>query len=117
MKTFFLLSFLLLLFTGCSQINSADENPGWINTLIEKFKSEPVGNPPQSIWRYECDGQTFYYIPPQCCDQFSSLYNSDGSFICAPDGGITGKGDQRCPDFIKNCKNRTLIWQDNREKP
>jgi len=117
MKTILLLIIaILLILIGCSSINSPDENPGWINALIEKFQSEPVGNPPQSIWRFEYNGETVYYVPAQCCDQFSSLYNSDGKYICAPDGGISGGGDRRCPDFFKNSRNKTLIWQDTRKR-
>ncbi|HEX9916613.1 MAG TPA: hypothetical protein VGB16_02650, partial [candidate division Zixibacteria bacterium] len=93
---------------------NTEENPDWINKLIATFASEPVGNPPQSIWQYEYKGQRVYYIPPQCCDQFSTLYNAAGSVICAPDGGYTGEGDGRCTDFFKERKNEKLIWQDSR---
>lgn len=90
--------------------------PGWVNQLIAEFQSEPVGNPPQSIWSYEYNGQTVYYIPPQCCDQFSILYDSTGYIICAPDGGFTGRGDGQCPDFFQERKNECLIWQDSRQR-
>jgi hypothetical protein len=86
----------------------------WINKLIATFTSEPVGNPPQSIWQYEYKGQTVYYVPPQCCDQFSTLYDAAGNVICAPDGGYTGHGDGQCTDFFTERKNEKLIWQDSR---
>jgi hypothetical protein len=37
-----------------------------------------------------------------------------GRLICQPDGGITGKGDGKCPDFDKNKTNEKLVWQDPR---
>jgi len=92
------------------------ENFNWVNQLIKKFQSEPVGNPPQSIWRYEYKGEIVYYIPPQCCDQFSILYDANGNIICAPDGGFTGGGDGRCPDFFSERTNEKLVWKDTREK-
>ncbi len=79
-----------------------------------KFKNEPVGNPPQSIWQYEYNGQTVYYVPPQCCDQFGQLYDASGTLLCAPDGGFTGRGDGKCPDFFKVRTNEVLIWKDSR---
>jgi len=101
------------LIAGCSQ-PTRPKNPKWIDQLIEQFKSDPVGNPPQSVWRYEYKGQIVYYVPPQCCDQFSTLYNSGGVVICAPDGGISGTGDGHCPDFFTLRTNEKLIWKDSR---
>jgi len=34
--------------------------------------------------------------------------------MCAPDGGITGKGDENCPEFSSEIK-KTLIWEDDRK--
>ena len=77
------------LIISCSQSISSD-NPEWIEDLIVQFKNEAVGNPPQSIWRYNFNDQTVYYVPPQCCDQYSTLYDENENVLGAPDGGITG---------------------------
>jgi hypothetical protein len=106
---------LFILLAACAQTTQSN-NPAWVNELIEQFERDPVGNPPQSIWRYEYDGQTMYYVPPQCCDQFSSLYDAGGNVICAPDGGLTGQGDGRCPDFFEKRTHEQLIWQDSRTR-
>ena len=90
--------------------------PNWIIVLTDQFKSEPVGNPPQSIWRYDYNGQEVYYVPAQCCDMYSTLYDADGNVLCAPDGGITGRGDGKCTDFQDKRTNETLIWQDKRSR-
>jgi len=102
---------IFLLLAGCSS-GTQSENPLWVDRMIRDFESEPVGNPPQSIWRYEYQGQIVYYVPPQCCDQFSSLYDAAGDSICSPDGGLTGSGDGRCPDFFSERTGETLIWED-----
>ena len=95
---FYIAYIILLIFVGaCSQSTQYD-NPDWVDQLIVKFQNELAGNPPQSIWRHEYKGQTVYYVPAQCCDQFSTLYDADGNIICAPDGGYTGRGDGLCPD-------------------
>ena len=102
--------------SGCSHSTSVEKNPDWVDRLVTKYANEPVGNPPQSIWRYEYKGQTVYYIPPQCCDQYSILYDERSAILCAPDGGITGRGDGRCSDFFTERKNEKLIWQDTRRR-
>ncbi len=106
----------LILFCSCLDSTSPDQNPEWITKLIWEYEREPVGNPPQSIWRYEYKGQIVYYLPAQCCDQFSSLFDKDGNLICAPDGGFSGRGDGRCTDFFLERKNEKLIWKDSRPR-
>ena len=103
----------IILLAGCSPAAQA-ENPRWVEQLVEQFQSEPVGNPPQSIWRYEYEGQTVYFVPAQCCDMYSTLYDADGEVICAPGGGIDGRGDGGCPDFFTERTGETLVWEDPR---
>ncbi len=110
-----LFSILLPLFLiSCAPSTSPDGNPRWVQKLIATYQKDTVGNPPQSIWQYEYKDQTVYYVPPQCCDQFSKLYDANGKVICAPDGGFTGRGDGKCSDFFQVRKNEKLIWQDPR---
>ena len=90
------------------------EFPEWLAGLIQRLESEPVANPPASITRYEHDGQTVYFIPQRCCDIFSELYDSNGNIIGHPDGGITGQGDGRVPDFFEMRRDESVIWQDQR---
>jgi len=106
----------ILLLAGCSSTPTQSPNPEWVDQLARKFAREPVGNPPQSIWRYEYNGQVVYYVPAQCCDMFSTLYDADGTEICAPNGGITGTGDGRCKDFMSQKTGEQLIWQDPRTR-
>jgi len=116
MKTrLFVLFVIYFLIIGCSMSTSPD-NPDWVEALIVKFKSEAVGNPPQSIWRYNYDGQFVYYVPAQCCDQFSTLYDEDGKILGAPDGGMDGSGDGRITDFFTKSTDEKLIWKDSRKR-
>jgi hypothetical protein len=115
MKGFLLVFLSVILFlAGCSPTQSS--NPKWVDQLIGTFEGEPMGNPPHSILRYEYKGQEVYFIPAQCCDQYSKLYDASGSLLCAPDGGFTGKGDGRCSDFISLRTDETLIWRDPRTR-
>ena len=116
MKYIILVSSILLslIVFNCKQSTSTDENPDWIKSLIEKYQNDTVNYQPQSIWRYEYKGQIVYYVPPICCDQSSILYDANGNVICSPDGGFSGNGDGRCPDFFQERKNEKLIWKNPR---
>jgi hypothetical protein len=94
----------------------AAANPAWVDEMIAAFQAAPVANPPQSITRYEYKGQTVYYVPAQCCDIPSILYDAEGEEICLPSGGSTGRGDGRCPDFAGERSGETLIWRDSRTR-
>ncbi len=88
--------------------------PACITGRIATLASAPVGLPPASVYRCTYQGAAVFYLPPQCCDQYSVLLSSDCTTICAPDGGFTGRGDGRCADFQQaTC---TLLWQDSRTR-
>lgn len=91
--------------------------PSCIESLIAQLESEPVTNPPSSLTLYEYAGQCVYYRPPVCCDQYSEVYDAKCQVICAPDGGIMGQGDGKCPDFFTNAVEIKLVWQDSRPYP
>ncbi|MDZ7723540.1 MAG: hypothetical protein U5R06_12240 [candidate division KSB1 bacterium] len=114
LKTLFIMIVLIMLYSSCERSLSPDINPDWLNDLVTEFKNAPVGNPPQSIWRYTYKGRIVYYVPAQCCDQFSTLYDAKGSILCAPDGGFSGQGDGHCPDFFAERKDEHLVWRDPR---
>ena len=114
-KLYLSIAIFVILLAGCAPSVPAG-NPAWVDELIRKFQNEPAGNPPHSIWRYDYNGKTVYYVPPQCCDQYSVLYDASGEEICAPDGGLTGRGDGRCPDFFEKRTGEKLVWQDTRTR-
>lgn len=91
--------------------------PPWLERLIGQIRARPPGNPPQSVWRYRYRGQVVYYLPPQCCDQYSKLFDAEGKVIGAPDGGLTGRGDGRAGDFHELRREGVLLWRDPRGTP
>lgn len=88
--------------------------PEFVSKMIEGFRTAPPDNPPRKIIRYSYKGQTVYYVSAPCCDFQSDLYDSQGTKICSPDGGITGRGDGKCPDFASARKDELAVWQDTR---
>lgn len=91
-----------------------ERSNSWIEELIKKEESAPAANPPASLTRCSYKNQVVYYLPPRCCDVPSTLYDEEGKIICHPDGGFTGKGDGKCPDYSNQKSNCTVIWRDTR---
>lgn len=90
--------------------------PICIKALVEKMKSELVTNPPSKLYSYTYNKKTVYYVPPVCCDNFSDLYDDSCEIIAHPDGGFTGRGDGKIPNFEKEKSNEKLIWEDKRKQ-
>jgi hypothetical protein len=91
-------------------------SPEWVRTMIARFEAAPVANPPHRIVRYRYRDQIVFYVPPSCCDQPGQLYDDHGNVLCAPDGGMTGRGDGQCADFHALRSEETLVWRDSRER-
>ncbi|MFT6844068.1 MAG: hypothetical protein ACJAUV_000238 [Flavobacteriales bacterium] len=115
MKNFILVSLSFLMLYACKE--DINEGPTLKQSCIEQLKTElqdkPMLNPPAFITQWQVDGETYYYVPSGCCDQFNYLYNSNCEKVCAPDGGFTGNGDGNCPEFSGEIV-KELIWMDER---
>lgn len=116
MKFYYLLFLFLISFNfSCDEIIDDDGTTQCIRELINEIKKEPVANPPRAVYSYRYKGKTVFYVTSNCCDQYNVLYDVNCNIICYPDGGITGMGDGRCPDFFDTATNQTLIWKDSRQ--
>jgi hypothetical protein len=91
-----------------------DGIPSCIQERIDSIKNEPKWNPPAQVNEYNYNGKTAFLFSSNCCDQFDELMDSDCNYVCAPTGGITGKGDGKCQDFQKVATHVRLVWKDPR---
>ena len=109
---------LFISLATCSIPTKADEeaHPVWVDELIAEMLSVPARDPPSFIAKYTYQGQQVYYVPPFCCDAFGILYDSEGNIMCYPDGGISGGGDGRCPDFFDETVFDVMVWEDSRKR-
>ncbi len=80
-----------------------------VSELVSQYDSGSFGAA-HEIWRYRFYGETVYYVPPKCCDIPSVLFDEKGEVLCSPDGGLTGSGDGKCPDFFDKRRNGKLVW-------
>lgn len=112
-KYLFYIIVITITAVNCDDSDSEQETPTCIENKIEAIKNNNVTNPPTQVWKWEDNGNTYFYITSNCCDQYNFLYTNNCEVVCAPDGGITGNGDGNCPTFSTNIV-KTLIWQDDR---
>ena len=106
----------LLLPLGCEDSSPTEPGttPSWLQALIAQIQSEPVTSPPSAIYSYRYRSEMVYFRPSRCCDIRSVLYDRKGTVLCEPDGGVDGRGDGRCPDFMQTRSEEQLIWRDPR---
>ena len=96
--------------------NTATGIPACIQQKIDSIKKLPVWNPPAQIELYDYNNQKIYVVSADCCDFFSSAFNENCEFVCAPSGGFTGRGDGKCSDFNEKAKLVSIVWKDDRTK-
>jgi len=108
-----LLALLTILFTSCNTLKLPSGTPECVEKKIKEIQAAPASNPPTEVWLWKADGSSYYYFTSPCCDQFNYLYDNNCTLVCAPDGGFTGKGDGKCPQFTGKVE-KTLIWEDKR---
>ncbi|MFM6926693.1 MAG: DUF6970 domain-containing protein [Ferruginibacter sp.] len=84
--------------------------PACIKNKIDSFKLKEAHEKPQRVIEYSYKGKKVYYVVMPCCDFFNEVYDDKCNFLGAPDGGFTGKGDGKLPDFFAEAKNEKLVW-------
>jgi hypothetical protein len=116
MKDFLSLAAVALVgLASCTKVETLEKVPRCIEKEIKEYEEWADPNIPQRVWRYTYKGQTVYFFPvPGCCDQSSVLYNEDCNPICAPDGGFSGGGDGKCPDFDSTKRDEVLVWKNDK---
>ena len=92
------------------QANTITEVPTCIKAKIDSFKVMQKHEQPQRVVEYQYKGKKVYYVVMPCCDFFNQVYDDQCKFIGSPDGGITGRGDGKLPDFFTEAKGEKLIW-------
>jgi hypothetical protein len=93
---------------------SADILPSCIQQKIDSIKKQPKWNPPAEVDEYVYNGKTVYLFSADCCDQYYVVYDAQCNYVCAPSGGMTGKGDLKCEDFNTAAKLTRIVWKDER---
>jgi hypothetical protein len=102
MKT--LLILLICLAAACKETEIP--YPKCVQTVIDNGSNDYEG-----IRQYTYNNKTVYlFTTKRCCDFLDYLYDDCCNELCAPSGGISGRGDNRCPDFKQNAQLVRLVW-------
>ncbi|MFZ1451450.1 MAG: hypothetical protein WAT20_02040 [Ferruginibacter sp.] len=84
--------------------------PTCIKNKIDSFKLKEPHERPQRVLEYIYKTKKVYLVVLPCCDFFNEVYDDTCNYLGAPDGGFTGKGDGKIPDFFEEAKNEKLVW-------
>ncbi|WP_295528587.1 hypothetical protein [uncultured Pseudacidovorax sp.] len=68
---------------------------------IRRLEANPSAKPTLPLHRVQYLGRRAYLLTSPCCDQFNYLYSAEGVLLCAPSGGLTGRGDGKCLGEVK----------------
>jgi hypothetical protein len=101
---------------GQASVSATPCPPDKIQTKIAELKAQPKANPAYEVWEYQYQGQRVYLVTADCCDQYTTVYDACLNVLCAPSGGITGRGDGKCPDFNEKASEKKLVWRDPRKE-
>lgn len=110
---FTLVIFLTIAAEKCKK-EQEEKVPACIQQKIDEIRKQPKWNPSAQVYEYNYNGKRVFYFSGNCCDQFNQVFDENCNYICAPSGGITGKGDRKCDDFNSTAKKVRLIWKDER---
>lgn len=89
--------------------------PPWLRERIEQYAHAPLGQAPESVWRYQVEGTTVYLIPAAQRDQSDQLFNAKGDYLCSTGGSIVpARGESRCTANYTAPTGMHLVWQDPR---
>ena len=105
---FICLLILVILISGCAQEKPTQEDK-FVKDLIAKEEGEQLGTI-ELVEKCIYKDQTIYHLVAGCCDFFNGVYNKNSDKICST-GGLTRRGDGKCPDFFLKKKKCELILE------
>lgn len=94
-----------------TEATDKDSIPSCISKLIEEAGKDIPPTTPLQVDEYIYNGIKGYLVTAPCCDHWNIFYDEQCKMICAPSGGFTGKGDEKCPDFTANAKHVRVVWK------
>src|SRR5688572_9818910 len=110
----FILIALALAVINSNNCKGKKRVPDSVQKRIEQIKLQPRWNPPAEVNEYTYQGKRVFLFTSDCCDRYIELYDDQCQYLCAPSGGFTGKGDNKCERFYQEATHVRLVWKDDR---
>lgn len=105
---------VLCIVIGCKKAKTDASVPNCITEKINAILKKQKGSGPGFVNEYIYENKRVFHFAPYCCDAYGEVVDENCNFICAPDGGITGKGDGRCVYFFQTATFVKEVWKDTR---
>ena len=85
--------------------------PEWLRIRLADYDAQPRSVAPSAVFEVRWGNDVAYYVKAGCCDQFDPLIDARGALLCHPSGGITGRGDGKCPQALPAAAGRREVWR------
>ena len=114
-KIFFFLAAVIMVCSSFQKKKAKKSAPvcACMQKKIAAYKKLDKADQPQRVVEYVYNGKKVYYVVAPCCDQFNQLYDANCKLLGSPDGGFTGKGDGKFPDFAEKRTKERVIWKND----
>lgn len=92
-----------------AQASAAEAQPAWLRQRLAQLQASRRPDAIE-VWKLSYRGADAYLFIAGCCDRHNPLLDAQGRTICAPTGGITGRGDGRCTEPLPDPEQRVKLW-------
>jgi hypothetical protein len=97
-----------------AQSTVAHEMPSWLRERIERYAKAPLGTAPNSIWKYDVQGESVYLISAPPGGVSDQLLDARGRYICSMRGPVAGKDERVCTPSFSAPARMLQVWKDPR---
>ena len=115
----YLIGFFAVLALSCSKYHQVETEvllPACLQERIEALAKDPSEGSPVKVTLYTWQAQKVYYVVSPCCDKFNMVLDRQCQILGYPDGGYTGRGDGKMPDFFKEATDPKVVWELRKEE-
>lgn len=114
-KLFPLLLLVLILFMSyhCKRDTPLQDNEEIPKCIQQKIADQQTKCLKKVVFYHFKDKNVYLFNRQECPDAYYFLYDKNCKKICAPKGGISGKGDGKCPDFQTKATKKGTVWSKN----
>src|SRR5688572_29105978 len=116
MKKVFVCKLMFVVLIACGNTKKATVPASVMSTLpscvqeqIMTIEKKQYQHPPVQIDEYIYMDRRVFLFTANCCDEYNIVFDENCKGICAPSGGIDGKGDRKCKDFLQQAKHVRTI--------
>ena len=85
--------------------------PEWLRIRLADYDAQAGAAAPRAVYEVRYGDGLAYYTKAGCCDQLDPLVDVRGVLVCYPSGGITGRGDGKCPGALPPAAGWREVWR------